>query len=368
MLQTENEAETARRRTLTAVGDALDGLRGRGEWADSTRRRPLLKALRALTRGRLPKLTGVPSVDAALAGLIAARDRLGRHLDELAELYGAARIATSQELERIVCSARFREAVSWQNRQAVENGLAQLLGQGATARRNSHRRQHEEVAAKYLQRYCVKNDTIGFFGPVGWARLVAEGDPVQVRPGPRLCESHGVYFESWCIDALASKLALVSELRPWLAPRLRVGSRLEGRTLFPPLGQAIELSEAHARLLAACDGTRTAKSIAIALILDPSLGLDDESQVYALLESFCARRWVLWGLDGPQELHPEQTLRKKLEAIPQAELRQRALAPLEELEAARDRVAHAAGDAPALDGVAVAAGAVAIGGIALAMV
>jgi hypothetical protein len=25
------------------------------------------------------------------------------------------------------------------------------------------------VIANYLQRYCLKNDTIGFYGPVGWA-------------------------------------------------------------------------------------------------------------------------------------------------------------------------------------------------------
>src|SRR5262249_39032808 len=60
----------------------------------------------------------------------------------------------------------FREAITWQN-----PGLVQVLqeaGVGA-ARRLRKDRARELVVASYLQRYCLKNDTIGFFGPVGWA-------------------------------------------------------------------------------------------------------------------------------------------------------------------------------------------------------
>ena len=39
------------------------------------------------------------------------------------------------------------------------------------AKRNSQQRQHEALVASYLQRYCAKNDSIGFFGPVGWSQI-----------------------------------------------------------------------------------------------------------------------------------------------------------------------------------------------------
>ncbi len=99
---------------------------------------------------------------------------------------------------------RFREAVLWQNRRAVRNGLASFVRRHRRGdSRDSRQRQNEEMIASYLQRYCLKNDTIGFFGPVGWATMTADGPPLVVRPGERLIAERRVYFETWCIDALA---------------------------------------------------------------------------------------------------------------------------------------------------------------------
>jgi hypothetical protein len=36
-------------------------------------------------------------------------------------------------------------------------------------------RRREEVIASYWQRYCSKNDTIGFFGPLGWGGFSGNG-------------------------------------------------------------------------------------------------------------------------------------------------------------------------------------------------
>jgi hypothetical protein len=54
----------------------------------------------------------------------------------------------------------FREAVTWQNQ-----ALAQRLRDaGAGTARRTKERQRELTIANYLQRYCLKNDTIGFSG------------------------------------------------------------------------------------------------------------------------------------------------------------------------------------------------------------
>src|SRR5690349_24981784 len=58
---------------------------------------------------------------------------------------------------------RFREALTWQNRAALSNAVDHLSSPALTGRQ----RRRLETVASYWQRYCAKNDTIGFFGPLG---------------------------------------------------------------------------------------------------------------------------------------------------------------------------------------------------------
>ncbi len=83
--------------------------------------------------------------------------------DESARLRGVAR------------DPLFREAVTWQNPAVMANAIAKVAD-GASGK-PSRVRQREEVVASYWQRYCAKNDTIGFFGPLAWGRLVDDGPP-----------------------------------------------------------------------------------------------------------------------------------------------------------------------------------------------
>jgi hypothetical protein len=74
---------------------------------------------------------------------------------------------TSESIREIADSARFSEALTWQNRAAVQTALYSLARNSCeSSTRNSDQRQHEELAASYWQRYCTKNDTIGFWA--GW--------------------------------------------------------------------------------------------------------------------------------------------------------------------------------------------------------
>src|SRR5262245_33992707 len=72
----------------------------------------------------------------------------------------------SEPLHAAASDPRFREAVAWQNRTALESGIGALLRRDpATAVRNRRHRANEALVASYVQRYCGKNETIGFFGP-----------------------------------------------------------------------------------------------------------------------------------------------------------------------------------------------------------
>lgn len=97
-------------------------------------------------------------------------------------------------LREIASQSRFRRAMLWQNRHALQTGVASLLRQREGAA-DSKTRQHEALVAYYAQRYSMKNESIGFFGPVAWARFDCSVSAIQMAHGHRLISKREVYFE-----------------------------------------------------------------------------------------------------------------------------------------------------------------------------
>ena len=106
-------------------------------------------------------------------------------------------------LRAVAANPRFQEAVSWQN-PAVVRPAVQSVAAGATGK-PSKVRQREELVAAYWQRYCAKNDTIGFFGPLAWGRIADQGPPLNARCGA-LVRQRAVHLEAWGVQALAESL------------------------------------------------------------------------------------------------------------------------------------------------------------------
>ncbi len=343
LLDLEQVADDRRRTALEQVDDALDALHLEDGLAGRERRAPLIKALYALASSKVPKVSPTPEIAAAVVHWTDAGQRLAAVRGEIAAACAAAAEATSREISRLASWAPFRAAVTWQTRHAAEIPLAEVAK--PAGRRDSRRRQQEELVASYLQRYCTKNDTIGFFGPVGWARLVAEGPLATVRPGPELIAERAVYFEHWGLDALARRLSEDSSLRPWMAPRLRTGFAYAQGELRGTAGQVIPLAPEQHRVLAACDGIRTARSIADALAApaaDSPGAPISPPRTLAVIDQLSRAGFVTWAFEVPLELRPELTLRSALEKIDDPSLRSRALGTLEELEEGRRRIATAA--------------------------
>jgi hypothetical protein len=241
--------------------------------------------------------------------------------------------------------ARFREAVLWQNRHAIRSGLDALLREAPRGdTRGSKQRQHEELVANYLQRYCVKNDTIGFFGPVGWARIVSQDENFSAAPGSSLLAARKVYFESWCIDALADKLSANQELRPWIAPRRLPYVRLEGTRLYLLSTHSIPIPLEQATVLHACNGVRTARQIAALVVRVPGVGLQSEADVFRVLTQLSSKGLIAWRFEVPVGIYPERKLRRQIARIENEQLRDSALKLLDEMEQQRCNVEAAAGD------------------------
>jgi hypothetical protein len=128
-------------------------------------------------------------------------------------------------LSEIAADPLFREAVIWQNRLAFETQVAKIAG--LPTQRGSKRRQREAVVASYWQRYCSKNDTIGFFGPLAWGEIVDHGPALTVRSG-QLVARREVHFETWAVAALARALGVAVPLTPRLHPERELRPRLGG--------------------------------------------------------------------------------------------------------------------------------------------
>ncbi|HEU5331284.1 MAG TPA: lantibiotic dehydratase, partial [Actinocrinis sp.] len=208
-------------------------------------------------------------------------------------------------------------------------------------------RQREELVAHYWQRFCVKNDTIGFFGPVGWGTWDDAVTGVEIEPGGELIAESEVYFASWAIDALARSLGADPELRPWTAPRRVPYLRVADDTVTVPARPPEPADPVALAILRLCDGTRHVAALAREASRCTGRPLTD-AEVTAALETMLRKRWIVWRLEVPAGAHPDRQLRTVLERVGDPAVRERALAKLAVLERGRERIRAAFGDADEL--------------------
>jgi hypothetical protein len=280
-------------------------------------------------------------VDPALAAAADAAVLDPRRAGDYRAEYALACARLSAAVGEVARTPLFREAVAWQNPKLVRDCLDHVA-RGEP--RNVRGRNHELTVASYLQRYGLKNDTIGFVGPVGWARWTADGPGLTMNIGPALLTRRRVYFEVWAIDTLARVLSADPRIRPWLVPRMFSAHRLAGSTLSRTYGPPAHLTPDEAELLSLVDGVRDLPEIAEELLWSPFPELGEPATLLAAVESLVARELVRLDLVGGIEAFPERTLRAKLERIADPEARTHGLGAVDRLSAARDRLSAAEGD------------------------
>jgi hypothetical protein len=294
----------------------------------------------------------------APAGLAEAADKFGPEAEltgpdweAFTEEVAGTAVRTARHLQEIAAQPRFQAALAWQNPAVLRTGIAPFLRwDPETDKRSSMPRQREELVAHYWQRFCVKNDTIGFFGPVGWGRWdLGGGQVVTIEPGEGFLADSQVYFSGWAIDALAKVLGEDPELMRWIPPRRTAFVRAEADPADPAGGGTVRVPGRPAKpvtarelaVLERCDGVRRLDQIAAEL----ALGTEEAAETVRALIS---RRWVHWRLDVPAAAHPDAALRAILERVPDGVVRERALERLAVLERGRDAVRAAGTDAVAL--------------------
>ncbi|HEX3183223.1 MAG TPA: lantibiotic dehydratase [Pyrinomonadaceae bacterium] len=360
VLAVEARLQHERAATTSVFDSELKRLKQEGRWEAAKKYRLwLIYAMRSMRYGKPPdsdepegirdQEPSAAEMANALARVVAAEAELATALAEYEREFASGTSIVSEALRTIATNDRFREAVAWQNRHALHGSIASMLRLSAEEGKQGGRRKYEEVVASYWQRYCVKNDTIGFFGPVGWARIVDQPETFAMRPGPSLLASRTVFLEHWGIDELARTLAKNKAYRIWMSPRRPPHIRIENGTVLHPLTGVVKMPREMVTVLAACDGVQTAKEVAAKLIADPSNRLKTEEQVKGILDVLLSRGMIIWEFQIPFGFHPEETLRRHLNRIEDDELRKPALECLDQIERARDGLVDAAGDADRVD-------------------
>ncbi|MGE5826985.1 MAG: non-ribosomal peptide synthetase, partial [Micromonosporaceae bacterium] len=271
-----------------------------------------------------------------------ARDRAGA---AYAAEFAVAVRRLSANLYEAANRPDLREAVAWQNRHALATGIDNVVRRGPEpGKRKGKSRQHETLVASYLQRYCAKNDTIGFFGPVGWS-WIDDGSGVRIThaaPGHALA-ARVTYLEGWALRALMADHT--AALRPWLVPRRMPFVGLDGPLLHLPLAPPVPLTPAEAAVMRASDGIRDAGEVAAVVLADPSSGLSSVGEVFAVLGRLADSHRLAWHVDvAPQDIRPERAIRTLLARVTDDGVREPVEKALDELTAARDDLASAAGD------------------------
>jgi hypothetical protein len=260
---------------------------------------------------------------------LAGADLAGRLAYDMVYADAAGRL--SRAIAGTIADPGFREVLTWQN-----PGLAQRLQDaGVGTARRSKDRGRELVIASYLQRYCLKNDTIGICGPVGWASAGHGPAGLVVMPGEQLIARRTTYFEVWAIDKVAAEIARQGRALGWLRPRRPRSTFLAGNVLHRPHRQPVALTDAELRILLACDGSATISDVLA------SAGAPDARALLGRLAELGALRL---DLEGPADAWPERLLREKLEVIADPAARAAALEPVDRMIRARDAVAATNGD------------------------
>jgi hypothetical protein len=241
----------------------------------------------------------------------------------------AARAATARAGRQLVRDDRYVAAVTWQNPALVDNWLGSYA---ASARAGedadlARRDQRETVLATLGQRYCAKNETIGFFGPVAWACL----DPAAAEPltwtGDGALGPVTVFLEWHAVAAIAAAVTRDPELAAQIPLRRHPLCAAAGGLVYPPRGAPGPATPERYRLLAALGQPQPRDRLLAAAGGQPALA--------AALDSLLADGLVRRELVPPLCERPDQWLLAAVAALDPAPARDAWLDRLRELDAAR---------------------------------
>src|SRR5689334_12423950 len=169
LIAAEDHVQCLFQNAIHILNETLDQLTQDGEDRYGALFKNVLNGRRRLAEGKIPRPEEFsPEIRRMFNDMSEAMRERERLNAEWNQIFTGSLAMQREVLGEFARDLMFQEAVIWQNRHAFETGVQPISREEGGPARNQRQRNHEELVANYVQRYCVKNDTIGFFGPVAW--------------------------------------------------------------------------------------------------------------------------------------------------------------------------------------------------------
>lgn len=165
-----------------------------------------------------------------------------------------------QKLIDFLCISDVAEAVFISNPDAAQR-IAALVAE-RHAPNDSRKKQKIRLGWSYAQRFCTKNDTCSFFGPIAWGHFTDQQTAlagVSIPVGPWLAQRE-TFFESWVIQRLVNQVNVQCPDPTRLPLALSPGCHLRGDVLHYPLDKSRRLTGPVLEVLIALAAGATSES------------------------------------------------------------------------------------------------------------
>ncbi|SFP03817.1 Lantibiotic dehydratase, C terminus [Pseudomonas sp. NFACC24-1] len=181
------------------------------------------------------------------------------------------------------------------------------------AKNDTRKKQKLRLGWSYAQRFCAKNDTSSFFGPLAWGRFdPQQTENMHVTYGDAWIKDRSTFFENWAVQRLVEQINQQCPDPDCIPLQLNAGCYLQARTLFMPIGKKQHLSPVTAQVLAYIndpeEGMPTLRGLLKACVDTPADTLRD------LLEHLVSKRIVRRGWQmSPRERKPIERMQRWLD-------------------------------------------------------
>ncbi|HEX7734158.1 MAG TPA: lantibiotic dehydratase [Ktedonobacteraceae bacterium] len=252
-----------------------------------------------------------PAIGAWIEGWNTALEALAASQEEFEQAFASELRSTRERLHEIARDQLFQEALLLSTPNMYSVALPSYLHHYAAYQRPAKVRHLERRLYTYLQRFCAKNDTTSFFGPIDYGRYdPAASEPLALTrvPDGRLAQRL-TRMTYWATQALADVIAGDQSVQPYLVPRLQSGCTLlpSGELSVVTHGQTVRLPRELAALLGAIDGQRSISDLWQAL----------GGEQWPMLHSACARGLIVLRIEIPTAVfNPLEWLRARVAQLP----------------------------------------------------
>nr|WP_154985481.1 lantibiotic dehydratase [Paenibacillus xylanexedens] len=177
-------------------------------------------------------------------------ERLERVCEESNQVFKEELCLKQRQLQDIFKNVRLQEAVFQQSPSMYKNALLPYL-QNSLEKRNADVKRTERQLISYMQRFCTKNETTSYFGPIQYGKLTNIDEDVTYTVSVSGQErERRTFFPYWAVSSLVNVLKVKEVFRPYCSVKLSYLLNKEGSTLyFPHSGKRITLQERYHPLI-----------------------------------------------------------------------------------------------------------------------